>query len=309
MLLEKGSTGSYVTYLQYALKIKCCYFDIVNGEFSTTTYNSVIKYQNSKRLTANGVVDDTTWTILKTDIQLIQQQLNSKGYVLTVDGIAGINTYNTVVKFQRENGLVADGMVGSSTLATLVSQTPSTTPSSTSEQIVSINQLNEVGWKNVSINQINELNSCLKTFAIITFPRLRHFISQCSYESECGLYTKEVDPGYKYEGREDLGNIYPGDGPKFKGAGYIQITGRSNYQSFSNYMRDKNIMDGVNYVAANYPWMSAGFWWYTNNMNSLCDSRSSVETITRAVNGGLNGFSGRQKYYDICLRVFRSDVY
>ena len=88
MLLIKGSTGSYVTYLQYALKIKCCYFDIVNGEFSTTTYNSVIKYQNSKRLTANGVVDDTTWTILKTDIQLIQQQLNSKGYVLTVDGIA-----------------------------------------------------------------------------------------------------------------------------------------------------------------------------------------------------------------------------
>jgi putative chitinase len=55
--------------------------------------------------------------------------------------------------------------------------------------------------------------------------------------------------------------------------------------------------------------MSAGFWWYTNNMNSLCDSRSSVETITRAVNGGLNGLSGRQKYYDIGLRVFRSDVY
>lgn len=162
MLLEKGSTGSYVTYLQYALKIKCYYFDIVNEEFSTTTYNAVIKYQNSKGLTANGVVDDTTWTILKTDIQLIQQQLNSKGYVLTVDGIAGINTYNTVVKFQRENGLAPDGMVGSSTLAALVSQTPSTPSSSTSEKIVSINQLNDVGWKNVSINQINELNSCLK---------------------------------------------------------------------------------------------------------------------------------------------------
>ena len=47
-------------------------------------------------------------------------------------------------------------------------------------------------------------------------------------------------------------------------------------------------MNGVDYVAATYPWTSAGFWWYSNKTNALCDSGASVETITREVNGGTN---------------------
>jgi len=45
-------------------------------------------------------------------------------------------------------------------------------------------------------------------------------------------------------------------------------------------------MDRVSYVAKKYPWTSAGFWWYKNNMNRLCDGNPSVETVTKRVNKG-----------------------
>ena len=119
--------------------------------------------------------------------------------------------------------------------------------------------------------------------------RIRHFISQCSHESVCGVYTKELASGQAYEGRKDLGNTQIGDGKKFKGAGYLQLTGRSNYQALANYLGDQSVMQGVDYVANNYPWTSAGYWWYKNNMNSLCDKGATCKEITYRVNGGYDG--------------------
>ena len=63
-------------------------------------------------------------------------------------------------------------------------------------------------------------------------------------------------------------------------------------------------MQGCSYVASKYPWTSAGFWWYSNGLNALCDSGASVETITRRVNGGLNGLAERKKYYDKACNIF-----
>ena len=164
---------------------------------------------------------------------------------------------------------------------------------------VTADQLRAIGWRNFNID---ELNNCLSRFGITTLPRIRHFISQCSHESACGVYTQEIASGTAYNGRTDLGNTQPGDGPRFKGAGYIQLTGRYNYQRFANFIGDQNVMQGVAYVAAHYPWTSAGYWWYANNMNALCDSGASVETITRRVNGGINGLSSRQMYYNRCVQ-------
>lgn len=171
------------------------------------------------------------------------------------------------------------------------------------EEIVTLAQLKRLGWVNAE-GVINDLNACLKKFNITTPARIRHFMSQCAHESLCGYYTKEQGTGAAYEWRKDLGNIYSGDGPKYKGGGYIQLTGRANYQKLANYLSNQNVMQGVNYVAANYPWTSAGYWWYMNNMNSLCDKGSSVETITKRVNGGYNGLADRKKYYNLCCKIF-----
>jgi predicted chitinase len=65
-------------------------------------------------------------------------------------------------------------------------------------------------------------------------------------------------------------------------------------------MHDPNIMQGANYVASKYPFTSAGFWWYRNNMNSLVDSGASVSQVSTRVNGKspANGLSERIAYYN-----------
>jgi len=151
--------------------------------------------------------------------------------------------------------------------------------------------------------EIDEMNKCLEKYEINTTQRLRHFLSQTAHESGGGRYRKELASGWAYEGRKDLGNTEPGDGPKYKGAGYIQLTGRANYQDFCDYMGDFRIMEGVDYVAEKYPFNSAGFWWMDNHMNSLCDRGANVRQVTRRVNGGYNGLADRQHYYRRCSWV------
>lgn len=170
----------------------------------------------------------------------------------------------------------------------------------TKKQLASIWGSNE---NSISDAVINDLNSCLNLFKINTQSRMRHFISQISHESGAGKWMKELASGDAYEGRRDIGNTQPGDGKKYKGAGFIQLTGRANYASFSKYMNDPKIMNGVDYVALNYPATSGGFWWYNNNMNALCDKNPSVEEVTRKVNGGYRGLEDRKKYYNRCLSV------
>jgi predicted chitinase len=152
---------------------------------------------------------------------------------------------------------------------------------------------------------INDLNNCLITFNINTPVQIRHFIAQISHESGGGRWLKELASGDAYEGRLDLGNTQPGDGRRFKGSGYIQLTGRSNYQAFANFIKDPLVMNGVDYVANKYPATSAGFWWYNNNMNKLCDSNPTVEQVTKRVNGGLNGIEDRKYYYNRALQIIK----
>jgi putative chitinase len=161
----------------------------------------------------------------------------------------------------------------------------------------------DVSESTISDRIINDLNACLVRFQINTPVRIRHFISQISHESGGGKWMKELASGDDYEGRKDLGNTQPGDGRKYKGAGFIQLTGRANYSDFSKYMNDPKIMDGVDYVSLNYPATSAGYWWYNNKMNALCDKNPTVAEVTKRVNGGYNGLKDREVYYNRCLDV------
>ena len=215
----------------------------------------------------------------------------------------------TISQLQQWNNISNINYIYVGQVLTIYQNTPTPSPVTPSDpievkQIVTASQMEQMGWTNYNLD---DLNACLTRFEINTPARIRHFISQCSHESLCGRYTKELggqDYCSQYEGRKDLGNTEPGDGCRFKGAGYIQLTGRYNYQQFANFIGDQGVMNGVDYVATNYPWTSAGYYWYKHNINKKCDSGASVDTITLAVNGGTNGLESRRSYYNKACTIF-----
>lgn len=222
--------------------------------------------------------------------------LSDKG----VDGIFGPNTQSAFHQFKTRThqGELDTIGPGSAKLLIEIEELPGGSESITKAQAEAIY------GRTITEGQLQDLNACLSRFAINTPSRLRHFLSQTAHESGGLQFMKELASGSAYENRKDLGNTHPGDGPKYKGAGVIQLTGRSNYQSFSNFIGDPRVMEGVNYVSTVYPFTSAGFWWHNNNMNALCDKDPTVEQVTRKVNGGINGLADRKNYYQKALKVF-----
>ncbi|MGC8710959.1 MAG: glycoside hydrolase family 19 protein [Leptodesmis sp.] len=174
-----------------------------------------------------------------------------------------------------------------------------------SQQLITKQQAEAVFGNPIYESELADLNDCLNRYQINTPARMRHFLSQIAHESGGLRWMKELADGSDYEGRADLGNTQPGDGPRYKGAGVIQLTGRANYLAFSNAIGDPRVMEGCDYVAQTYPFTSAGFWWHNNGMNSLCDQGATVEQITLRVNGGYNGLQDRRAYYKKACAVIQ----
>ena len=164
-------------------------------------------------------------------------------------------------------------------------------------ELVSPEQVELIYGSPIYDHEFKDLNDCLRRFQINTSVRMRHFLSQTAHVSGGLNWMQEQSDGLAYEGNSDLGNIYLGDGPRYKGAGVMHLTGRINYQAFSDFIDDPMVMNGVNYVSRTYPFSSAGFWWHQAHMNELCDRGASVEQITLQVNGACNGFAEPREYY------------
>jgi len=81
------------------------------------------------------------------------------------------------------------------------------------------------------------INNTLEAFEINTPLRIAHFLSQIGHETGELRHAAELSSGKQYEGRLDLGNTQAGDGPKFKGRGLLQITGRSNYEACEVFLK------------------------------------------------------------------------
>jgi len=169
--------------------------------------------------------------------------------------------------------------------------------------IVRKDQAEAIFGRKITDFQFEKLDQCLNRFEINTIPRVRHFLSQVAHESGGLRWIVELASGDAYEGRKDLGNTKPGDGKRFKGVDPLQMTGRSNYQAFANYIGDQKVMEGWRYVSSNYLFLPSGFWWQNNKMNALCDRGATVREITRRVNGGYNGLADREKYYQKALKA------
>ena len=117
-------------------------------------------------------------------------------------------------------------------------------------------------------------------------------------------WMKEIADGWAYEGRKDLGNTQPGDGPKFKGAGVLQLTGRYNYTRAAEKLSDPKIVDrGVDYTSEQYPFRSALCWIEDNDLLNICLTKG-FDSCCYRINGGWNGYDDRLANYKICLDVF-----
>jgi len=137
------------------------------------------------------------------------------------------------------------------------------------------------------------------------------FCAQVGEESISLTAPTELASGAEYEGRTDLGNTHPGDGVRFKGRGFIQITGRSNYGVLSRWAHSKGLVPSATYfidhpgqlATDKYVWLGPIWYWtVARPMNHFADAED-IEGATRAVNGGLHGIKDRTNRWHLCLRL------
>jgi putative chitinase len=167
-------------------------------------------------------------------------------------------------------------------------------------------------------------------FGVNTPTRLAHFLAQTGHESGgfkittenlnysakglCGIFKKYFTPesaaeyqrkpekiaNIVYANRMGNGNQASGEGFKFRGRGYIQLTGKTNYQAFDKTVED-NIEENPDLVATKYPLLSAAWFWSKNGLNTIADGGATDEVvtkITKKVNGGTIGLPDRIKHFN-----------
>lgn len=147
---------------------------------------------------------------------------------------------------------------------------------------------------------VSYLNKYMPQYEIDTPARIAMFIAQVAHESGQFRYTREIASGKDYEGRKDLGNIYPGDGMKYKGQGLIQLTGRFNYAKVSKALGQDFITNPDLLSTPQYAVQSACWFWKENNLNRFAND---IRKCTKAINGGYNGLEERKKFWEKAKKV------
>jgi len=243
----------------------------------------------------------------------------------------GPKTEEAVKEFQRKHGLTADGIVGPKTWAMIMGEsTPQPTPQ-VSTPVVSSGPLKLEKLKgHIPDAVIQMIPDTAAKFGINTPLRLAHFLAQCGHES-AGFKATSENLNYsakglmgifkKYFPTEALANAYQrnpqkiankvyanrmangdeasGDGYKFRGRGYIQLTGKDNYTQFGKAIGE-DILSNPDVVSGKYALLSAAWFWSKNGLNKLADGGSTdavVTTITKRVNGGTIGLADRIKHF------------
>jgi predicted chitinase len=155
------------------------------------------------------------------------------------------------------------------------------------------------------------LNTALRLAGCTTVNRAAMFCAQVGEESISLTAPTELASGAEYEGRADLGNTHRGDGVRFKGRGFIQITGRTNYDGLSRWAHSKGLVPSATYfidhpgqlATDKHVWLGPIWYWtVARPMNRFADAKD-IEGATRAVNGGLNGLADRTNRWHQCLRL------
>jgi len=181
-----------------------------------------------------------------------------------------------------------------------------------------------------------QIPQVMEKFQINTPLRLCHFLAQCAHESgnfkavtenlnygpvallkTFGKYFPDAVKAESYGRKpEKIANLVygnrmgngpeaTGEGFKYRGRGYIQLTGKVNYQSFDKVV-EEDITANPDLVATKYPLLSAAWFWNSRTLNTLADKGATdadVTAITKKVNGGTHGLDDRlakfKKFYGI----------
>jgi putative chitinase len=275
MLLKVGSTGEDVTKLQVKLGV-----DPI-GKFGPKTEAAVKGWQSAHGLTPDGIVGDATWAKMFAPVAETPALAPIAAPVPTVAPVA--------------QGFKLDALKG---------HVP---------QVV-----------------IDAIPDTAARFGITTPLRLAHFLAQCGHESGgfratqenlnysakglCGIFRKyfpSVTVAMQYERKPEKianrvyasrmgnGNEASGEGWKYRGRGYIQLTGKENYKAFDATVPE-DITSNPDLVATKYALASAAFFFKKNGLWAICDrgaDMGTVTAVTKRVNGGTIGLADRQKHF------------
>ena len=261
------------------------------------------------------------------DVKLLQEKLG-----LTADSSFGPKTEAAVNAWLSKNGLTADGTITSANkswelmFGTTVIK----------EEDVVVVVIQPTGGLNIQKLKghipdvvIAQIPDTAKKFNITTNLRLAHFLAQCGHESG-GFKAVSENLNYSKDGlKKVFGKYFPGDlaesyakqpekiasrvyggrmgngdeaskeGFKFRGRGYIQLTGKANYTKFTQFIGE-DCVSNPDLVATKYPLASAAFFFDSNKLWSICDKGAddaTVTAVTKRVNGGTIGLSDRIKHF------------
>ena len=257
------------------------------------------------------------------DVKKLQAKLG-----LGADGVFGSGTEAAVKKWQAANGLTADGIVGEGTWAKMFGEKQLITEPST--PIVNAGPLKLENLKgHIPDAVIAQIPDAAKKFNISNPLRLAHFLAQCGHES-AGFKAIQENLNYSADGLKKIfpkyfpGNLAEGyaknpekiaskvygsrmgngdettkEGFKFRGRGYIQLTGKDNYTRFGKFIGEDTVSN-PDLVATKYPLASAAFFFDSNKLWAICDKGAddaTVTAVTKRVNGGTIGLADRIKHF------------
>ena len=259
------------------------------------------------------------------DVKKLQKKLG-----LAADGHFGPGTEAKVKAWQAANGLTADGLVGDGSWKKMFG---SAAPAAPAVPVASVapSDFKLANLKgHIPDSVIAQIPDTAAKFELNTPLRLAHFLAQAGHESggfkavnenlnygakgllgifkkyfptpeKAALYERKPEKiaNLVYGGRMGNGPEVSGEGYKFRGRGYIQLTGKDNYKAFDTVVAE-NITENPDLVATKYPLMSAAWFFHKNGLHKIADEGGIDEVVTKVtkrVNGGTIGLPDRIKHF------------
>ena len=260
------------------------------------------------------------------NVKLMQQKLGIEPAVTNF----GPKTEAAVKEWQAKNGLTADGIVGPATWAKIMGE-GEPLPAPPVQAIAPVGGLKLDKLRgHIPDAVIAMIPDTAAKFQINTPLRLAHFLAQCGHESG-GFRATQENLNYSAKGLNGIFRKYfpteaaaapyarnpqkiaskvygnrmgngpesSGEGYKFRGRGYIQLTGKENYTAFGKSIGE-DVCANPQVVAEKYALLSAAWFFSKNGLHKMADEGASdlvVTKITKRVNGGTIGLPDRIKHF------------